>query len=158
MFVKSNDIICPECGKYSLISIKNYKISLSNCQNKHNINNIPLDEFEKTQNINFSKITCGICGLKKSNIFKYELYFCINCQKNICPRCRSKHNNSHSLINYDEMNFLCLEHNDFYSKFCKDCVNNICMACEENHEDVRMCDYESDFRHKFCSLIEIIEI
>lgn len=26
LFVKSNDIICPKCGKYSLISIKNYNI------------------------------------------------------------------------------------------------------------------------------------
>ena len=105
LFVKSNDIICPKCGKFSLISLKNYKITLSDCQNKHNVNNILLHEFEKTQNINYSKITCGVCGQKRSNIFKYDLSFCLNCQKNICPLCRNKHNNSHSIINYDKMNY-----------------------------------------------------
>ena len=135
LFVKSNDIICPKCGKFSLISLKNYKITLSDCQNKHNVNNILLHEFEKTQNINYSKITCGVCGQKRSNIFKYDLSFCLNCQKNICPLCRNKHNNSHSIINYDKMNYLCKEHNDFFSKFCNDCKKNICMSCEEEHED-----------------------
>ena len=135
LFVKSNDIICPKCGKFSLISLKNYKITLSDCQNKHNVNNILLHEFEKTQNINYSKITCGVCGQKRSNIFKYDLSFCLNCQKNICPLCRNKHNNSHSIINYDKMNYLCKEHNDFFSKYCNDCEKNICMSCEEEHED-----------------------
>ena len=135
LFVKSNDVICPECKEYTLMSLKNYKISLSDCQNEHNINNILLNEFEKTQKINYSKITCGLCGQKRSNIFKYELYFCFNCKKNICPICKNKHNNSHSIKNYDEMNFLCKEHNDFFSKFCNDCGYNICMQCEEEHED-----------------------
>ena len=135
LFVKSNDIICPKCGKFSLISLKNYKITLSDCQNKHNVNNILLHEFEKTQNINYSKITCGVCGQKRSNIFKYDLSFCLNCQKNICPLCRNKHNNSHSIINYDKMDYLCKEHNDFFSKYCNDCEKNICMSCEEEHED-----------------------
>ena len=94
-----------------------------------------MHEFEKTQNINYSKITCGVCGQKRSNIFKYDLSFCLNCQKNICPLCRNKHNNSHSIINYDKMNYLCKEHNDFFSKFCNDCKKNICMSCEEEHED-----------------------
>ena len=72
---------------------------------------------------------------KKSNIFKYELYFCLNCQKNICPLCKNKHNNSHSTINYDKINFLFKVHNDFFSKFCNDCGENICMSCKEEHED-----------------------
>lgn len=135
LLIKSNDIICPKCGKYALISLNNYKISLSGCQSEHNTNNILLHEFEKTQNINYSKIACGICGQKKSNIFKYELYFCLNCQKNICPLCKNKHNNSHSTINYDKINFLFKVHNDFFSKFCNDCGENICMSCKEEHED-----------------------
>ena len=131
----SEDIICPKCEKFALMSLKNYKISLSNCQNNHNTNNILLPDFEKTQKINYSKITCGFCGQKKSNIFKYELYFCFDCQKNICPLCRNKHNKSHNIIDYDNLNFFCKEHNDFFSKFCNDCRVNICMSCEEEHED-----------------------
>ena len=131
----SDDIICPKCEKFALMHLKNYKISLSNCQNNHNTNNILLPEFEKTQKINYSKITCGFCGQKKSNIFKYELYFCFDCKKNICPLCRNKHNKSHNIIDYDKLNFFCKEHNDFFSKYCNDCKVNICMSCEEEHED-----------------------
>ena len=131
----SDDIICPKCEKFALMYLKNYKISLSNCQNNHNTNNILLPEFEKTQKINYSKITCGFCGQKKSNIFKYELYFCFDCKKNICPLCRNKHNKSHNIIDYDKLNFFCKEHNDFFSKYCNDCKVNICMSCEEEHED-----------------------
>lgn len=36
------NIICPECGEYSKIIIKDFKISLFGCKNGHNINNILL--------------------------------------------------------------------------------------------------------------------
>ena len=34
----SKDIICPECKENILLDIKNYKINLYECKNKHNIN------------------------------------------------------------------------------------------------------------------------
>ena len=37
---QSNEIICPECKKNSLIQIKDYKIKLYGCQNGHETNNI----------------------------------------------------------------------------------------------------------------------
>ena len=40
-------IICPQCGEHSLISIKNYKISLYDCKNRHKNDNILLNEFLK---------------------------------------------------------------------------------------------------------------
>jgi hypothetical protein len=135
LFVKSNEIICPICLEYALISLKNYKISLYNCINKHQTNDILLTEFEKTQNINYCKITCGECDKKRSNIFKYEMAFCLECKKKLCPLCKGKHDTSHNLINYNQINFICQKHNDFFLKYCNKCNLNICMSCEEEHED-----------------------
>ena len=39
--IKSNEVICPECKENCLIKIKDYKILLYNCKNKHE-NNILL--------------------------------------------------------------------------------------------------------------------
>ena len=48
---ENKDIICPYCGENCIIDIKDYKINLNKCDNKHNINNILLDEFNNTQRI-----------------------------------------------------------------------------------------------------------
>ena len=59
--IKSKDIICPECKEKTMIKIKNYVIELYNCKNGHNINNILLDEYEKTQQLDISELTCDKC-------------------------------------------------------------------------------------------------
>ena len=45
-----------------LINIKNYKINLQGCKNKHIFNNILLNKYEETQEIDLSKILCDICN------------------------------------------------------------------------------------------------
>ena len=46
---KSKNIICPECKEKIKMEIKDYKINLYDCINKHKIDNILLNEFEETQ-------------------------------------------------------------------------------------------------------------
>ena len=71
---QSEDIICPECKKNTLIKIEDYKIRKYNCKNKHN-NLILLKEYENTQNIDISQIKCEICKIKnKSNTYNNEIY------------------------------------------------------------------------------------
>ena len=41
------DIICLECGNICLLDIKEYKIILNKCVNKHSTDNILLDEFNR---------------------------------------------------------------------------------------------------------------
>ena len=36
--------ICPECNENIILEIKDYKINLYDCKNKHNINNILINE------------------------------------------------------------------------------------------------------------------
>ena len=83
--IKSKDIICPLCGESIFMNIKDYKINLYDCKNKHRINNLLLSEFEKTQNIDLSKIICNICNDKTRDKAHNNLFFrCLSCGKNLC--------------------------------------------------------------------------
>ena len=67
---KSKNLICPYCKENIRMLIKDYKITLYDCKNDHKINNILLNEFEKTQYIDESKIICQSC----KNTNKSETY------------------------------------------------------------------------------------
>ena len=66
--IKSKEIICPKCKENCKIKFYDYKIKLYDCRNKHEINNILLDEYNNTQNINELDIICEICN--KNNKYK----------------------------------------------------------------------------------------
>ena len=68
---KSNEIICPECKESILIDIKNYHINLSKCKNGHQISNILLKDFEKTQYIDNSKINNYKCLKHNKDFDRY---------------------------------------------------------------------------------------
>ena len=70
IFKKAEQVICPKCGEISKMILGNYKISLFDCKKNHKIDNILLDEFEKTQNINELKIICNACKIKNIIILK----------------------------------------------------------------------------------------
>ena len=61
-----------------------------------------------------SQIKCDICkDRNKSNTFNYEFYICYECK--ICPLCKSKHDNTHTIINYDNKNNICNKHNEIFT-------------------------------------------
>ena len=136
---KSGDVICPECKENAFLEIHNFKINLFGCKNNHNINNILLEEYEKTQKIDLSKIICDICKENnKNNDPNNEFFVCNTCNINICPLCiplHDKEDEEHIIINYDDKNFVCKIHSDSFIKYCKTCNENICIACENNHKD-----------------------
>ena len=106
---QSKEIICPECKENILLKINDYKINLYDCKNGHSLNNILLNKFEKTQNIDISKIICNDCKINnKSNIYNNIIYKCLkNCNnKNLCPVCKLKHNKDHKIINDDDKNYI----------------------------------------------------
>ena len=64
------------------MEIKDYKINLSDCINKHNFDNILLNEFDKTQEIDLRTIKCDICQEKnKSIIYNKTFNKCLTCDK-----------------------------------------------------------------------------
>ena len=155
--VVSNDIICPECKENILIDIKDFKINLYECKNKHNINNILLNKYEETQKIELNNIICQICSkINKSNTHNNEFYICNTCDKNICPLCKSIHDKTHKIINYDNKNYICRKHNDSFNKYCLTCNDNICFICENEHKSHNIFEFSNLFIEKG-NLIKIKE-
>ena len=134
-FIKSKSIICPECGEKSKIKIRDYLISSFDCKNKHQVDDIKIEDFEKTQLIDESKIECDKCkNTNKGAAFQNVFYKCIKCKNNLCPLCKSLHDKSHNILNYNDINFLCEEHNERYIKYCNDCKQNLCIQCDAGHK------------------------
>ena len=130
----SKDIICPECKENTLLNINNFKINLSGCKNKHDVNDILLSNFEETQKIELNTIVCDICKMNnKGNTHNNEFYACNTCNKNICPLCKTIHDKNHFIINYDDKNYVCKKHNETFIKYCITCHENICIICQNEH-------------------------
>ena len=144
--VKSKYVICPECKEKIRIKINDYKIKLYNCKNGHNIDNILLEEYENTQEIDISEIKCKNCNINNIiNSFDNDFYVCNTCKKNICPLCISFHNKNHSIINYENKEYICEKHNKFYIKYCNSCKINICLYCDNMHNTHEIISYENIF-------------
>ena len=133
---KSKYTICPICKENIKLNLEEYKIYLFECKNKHEIDNILINEFEQTQISDISKIECEKCkGTNKNETYKNAFYRCNTCKINICPMCKSSHDKTHNIINYDNKNYLCEKHNEVYSLYCNKCKMNICMHCENEHNN-----------------------
>ena len=133
---KSKFIICPKCHDNIRINIKNFKIKLFNCHNKHIIDNLSITEFNNSQLIDESKIICDICKkVNKAKTFNNLFFICSTCNKNICPLCNSSHDKKHNIMEYDQKYFKCKLHNESYYLYCNDCNKNICIICEIEHNN-----------------------
>lgn len=78
----SKEVICPQCKEDCLIDMSNYRIKLYDCKNGNNIENISLEEYENTQEIDISKIICNICKINnKGQTFNNKFYVCNTCKK-----------------------------------------------------------------------------
>jgi len=137
--IRSKDIICPECGEDIKIKINNYKISLFGCKNNHKIDNISLSDFEKTQIINLTNIKCEICQQNnKCTAYNNEFYKCYECNLNICPLCKSKHDKNHNIYSYDVFHYICGKHNEYFTNYCNQCKINLCSLCVNEHSGHNM--------------------
>ena len=140
---KSKDIICPKCKEICIYEIKDYKIKLYDCKNRHINEYINLNEYENNQNIDISKIKCDICkNRNKSNTFNNEFYICYECNMNLCPLCKSIHDNTHSIINYDNKDYICNKHNDLLVQYCTNCNIDMCLSCSNEHKNHKIILYQ----------------
>ena len=145
----SKDIICPECKELCKYEIRDYKIKLYGCKYGHIKENINLNEFENNQIIDISQIKCDICKNKnKSNTFNNEFYLCFECHKNLCPLCKSIHDKSHdknhSIINYDNKNYVCNKHYKNLIQYCIDCNKDMCLSCSNEHKNHKIVLYKDE--------------
>ena len=132
---KSKYIICPICQENIRIKINNYKIELYECKNSHNFQYSSFEDFKKSQIIDESKIICDSCkDSNKSSTYENLFYICNSCNKSLCPLCKSNHDVSHLIIDYEDKYFKCHQHNESFSLYCYDCKKNLCIICEKEHK------------------------
>ena len=105
--------ICPICKESVKLEIKDYKINLSECKNKHDMN-IIIDEYES--NIDLKLIECSICKKSKYDTYNNLMYKCNGCNKILCPTCKEFHDKNHNVINYDIRNSICNNHSEIYKQ------------------------------------------
>ena len=152
---QSKEIICPKCLEQCKIKIKNYLIELYDCKNNHSTK-MKLDEFKESQKIDLSKIKCDICNKRNmGHSYHHIFYYCLNCRKNICNLCKQKHYHEHSIINYDQKNYICHNHNNSYFKYCHDCKINVCMLCNEYHLNHKLESFEEIISNPDSKRIEL---
>jgi hypothetical protein len=52
--------------------------------------------------------------------------------------CKEKHQTNHNIINYDEKNYICEEHGEYFHSYCYQCEKNMCITCENIHQNHAM--------------------
>ena len=150
IIVESKDIICPICQESAIISMDDsYHISIIDCKYEHKITNLAISEFEKSQNINISKIICDKCKIRNmGNVFNNEFYICNNCKMNLCPLCKKEHNLKHNTIKYENKLFICDIHEEPFISYCNNCKKNLCFTCEEKHDEHNITDFKKLRKNK----------
>ena len=144
--IKSNHIICPKCGETAKFEIIDYQIVLQCTKGCPNIEPLSFQDYENTQKIDISKILCQKCKRSnKADSYNNIFYRCIHCKMNLCIHCQNKHqseNSDHTLINYDDKDYICDEHNEKYISYCKKCEKNICLYCKNDHKNHSIIHFE----------------
>lgn len=111
--IKSKNVICPECKENILMEIKNHKINLFGCKNKHKFENMLFKDFAKTQMIDLRNIKCGKCKERnKAEAYQNQFSKCYECDINLCAICKLNHDPSHNIFDYDKVNYICLNHKE----------------------------------------------
>ena len=119
-------IQCPECGKSCFLNINDYKISLNQCENGHNIDFVPLNELENCTKRYHSKIFCYYCKKNKLEANQMQFYKFLLSELYLCESCKQSNNNNQKLICLEQVNYICSKDNSPYISYCKDCNKNLC--------------------------------
>ena len=134
---KSKGIICPECKENARIFIHDYKFSIHGCKNGHHINDMLINNFTKTQ---YNNIICQYCNKINENN-NDNIYLCLKCNHNICESCKSTHDKTHNIINYEEKSFICDLHFEPYNSYCSSCQKDLCLNCVFEHKNHEIISY-----------------
>ena len=145
---KSENIICPQCKESVIISVKDYKVFLSECKNGHKYDNLLLSQFNELQTEDISQILCGICKKSKSQTFENKMSFCLDCKINICNLCISVHDNNHNKIEYEKKNYICRNDGENFTSYCQTCKKNLCVSCENDHNQHEVIPFSKLMKNK----------
>ena len=132
---ESNIIKCPDCLEPAVVEFtKDYGISLTDAT--HGTKKIKLQEYNNTQIIDESEIKCSNCPNSLANSDVNNFYYCFECKKNFCSKCKPSHSNHKNIVDFSEKDFRCPQHpgKDFAS-YCLNCKKNLCVFCSKEHKN-----------------------
>ena len=146
--IPNDQYTCSECAlvpEITNIFYNTNEIEIK-CQ-AHGIKKLSLrDYFLKENEFIYNNLKCQICKRKKTNQISYK--YCYNCKKNICYDCYIRHNKHYDIINLNDVNNKCNEHEgdcDFLL-YCFTCNKNICSKVSETEHKEHNKDVISKFR------------
>ena len=131
--IKSIFPICPKCKEKVPFEIEDYKISYL-CKNGHSTKML-INEYEKNQFIDLSKIFQNKNDKNKYNFCENEINLKNISEIQLCPLCSNKYDEKNNKNNYFSKDYICKKHIELYSSYCKECKNNICMKCVKEHKN-----------------------
>ena len=102
-----------------------------------------LHEFEKTQDIDQTKIVCHKCSKSKNEEIENIFFTCLNCKLNLCLNCKDTHDKSHLIIDYEKRMFYCDTHFKPYFYYCQDCKKDKCTLCQNDNINHKKINYEN---------------
>ena len=117
-------------------------------KNVHKFEDMLFEDFTNTQYVDESEIKCGKCQKSKKEAYLNLLYICLTCKINLCSLCKSQHEKSHYIIEYEKKYFICQSHLDSFTFCCDDCKTDICASCENKHSHHKTITYGSILPNK----------
>jgi hypothetical protein len=137
-------IKCPLCFcNDSIINLNDYHISFYDCKYDHKNRIYLLNEYDKSQEVDFSQISCSKsdCKATMSNDNNDDFYKCLTCTKKIgntlyfCSKHISKEEHkTHKKVRYDDKNYYCEKHFSKFIEYCFSCTENLCQDCSKDHQ------------------------
>ena len=130
-YKKFNYIKCAQSIEPAILEFSNdYMITLLDDKNK--TKKIYMEDYNKTQVLDQTKIKCSICSNTIAN--QEEFYYCFECEKNLCPKCKSLHQEHKNIIDYSQKYFKCpLNQGENFIGYCFSCKKNVCLLCAKDH-------------------------
>ena len=134
-----------------------YMITLSDV--KKNMQKIKLQDYNKTQIVDQSKIKCSNCSNTRANIYQNKFYFCFECEQNFCPTCQILHQKQHkNIVDYSLKYFKCPYHKgQNFISYCVDCKMNFCIFCTNKHKTHDIINFANLLQEENKEFIEKIQ-
>ena len=175
-------IICPKCPLIPIINITSTKEGTLICEYRcpsFHMGIVKIEEmiFNKNNKNKKHGFICETCQKKISEeiINEKRFKFCGICKMFLCAQCIEEHNKiktNHKILNYSEINNLCLEHQKNFKFYCFTCLKSLCTKCsghsthsykdllaiEPNEEFFDKLEYYFNEIHNYFNSIEKLKI
>ena len=119
---------CPKCFHIPIYDVQtDFQTMEIKCINGH-IFKYKISEFFHQNPFVKKDIICHDCPIEEKKV--NDLYYCIDCKVHTCFHHKfQSHNICKNVIQLENKNCTCLEHNSPFSTFCKNCNKEICNYC-----------------------------